>query len=466
MDANLLKQLENSLISYQENQETLDVVVQTAQKILGDDWMQTLPTAFDQSDTDENIKVVLRDKASHAINYYSALLAWQEAYSYLNNPQTITVEYLQERIPTLEYWLNLFGQEGLNLMQKVKELYTKKANGEVFEMTDSTPEVEETQPVAEVEESQQPVVEEQPAEQVIEPTEEQPASEVEQNEITPVEQEQTEVAADDVVTETATDYSEPQGNDKTLIEKIMHSDEAIEGEKTEDEVVEESDVIETNPLAQEWEDKNTAGEVPLEDWIDLDSIPTATVPVSDETVETPINDPQMVSQNWDIAAFLKQKELVDGANNWLSAWCVRMDNAEKTSYPHYGFIVDLMHDLKEKAQLVLDNQLLEDLVEQDVPGGRAGIKRLVDSIDKEIENLPDDFKTSTAEKIRLNAREILGKIDTSTEREEIEKAPDGFELMDDPYETSAQQIIDDFEKTEKEAQNKIDQLNVMEDNND
>ena len=248
---------------------------------------------------------------------------------------------------------------------------------------------------------------------------------------------------------------------------------------TEEETVEEKPVLieitkESNGTSEQEEeiseevtisdDKNTEAEDILKDLIALDSIPTAEPPVSPiREHKEPENDPQLVSQNWDITAYLKQKELFDAANNWLSAWCIRMDNAEKTSYPYYGFIVDLMHDLKEKAQLVLENQLLEDTVDQDVPEGRIGMERVVEAIDKELEILPDEFKTSTAEKVKLNAREILGRIDTSTEREEIEKAPDGFELIDDPYETSTQQIIDDFEKTEREAQNKIDNLNVMED---
>ena len=38
--------------------------------------------------------------------------------------------------------------------------------------------------------------------------------------------------------------------------------------------------------------------------------------------------------------------------------------------------------------------------------------------------------------------------------------------MDDPYAASADKIISDFEKTEQEAQNQIDKLNVIEDNKD
>ena len=77
-----------------------------------------------------------------------------------------------------------------------------------------------------------------------------------------------------------------------------------------------------------------------------------------------------------------------------------MDNSEKTDYPHYGFIVDIMHDLKEKIQTVLENQLLEELVEREIPGGQDAMKRLLSAIEKELDDLPDDFKISTAEKIK------------------------------------------------------------------
>ena len=103
MESDLLKQLKSSLILYQENQETLDVVVQNAQIALGDDWMKLLPTAFENEDIDEHTKEVLKERANHAINYYSGLLAWNEAYSYLNEPSSITTEELGKRLPILEY---------------------------------------------------------------------------------------------------------------------------------------------------------------------------------------------------------------------------------------------------------------------------------------------------------------------------------------------------------------------------
>ena len=63
VDANLLKQLENSLNLYQETQETLDVVVQNAQFLFGEEWMDKLPIAFDNEPLDMPTKIILKDKA-------------------------------------------------------------------------------------------------------------------------------------------------------------------------------------------------------------------------------------------------------------------------------------------------------------------------------------------------------------------------------------------------------------------
>ena len=50
------------------------------------------------------------------------------------------------------------------------------------------------------------------------------------------------------------------------------------------------------------------------------------------------------------------------------------------------------------------------------------------------------------------------------EKEDIVAPSDGFELMDYPYAVSTEQIISNFEKTEKEAEKRIDNLNVIYEN--
>ncbi len=506
VDENLLKQLENSLILYQENQETLNVVVQNAQNIFGDTWMNELPNAFDNIEQmDATNKSLLKDKANHVVHYYGALAAWQEASAYLSDPSVTTAQILSERLPVLEYWLNLFGNEGKALVARIRDLY-QQLSAQSADTPELVEDVDNSSQVQEVELPQAQEVQEDvqnaAAQEIAQATEEEILNEAPKEEPLVVEETQKETA--DLQVETTVEVSEvpaqevlPQEEQaetqKAVTEEISAQPEALPEEQAlQDENAQtpvvllqeetttapiEENAIEITEEKQEapqenvpeqpaWED--TLQETSLDDLIDPQSISQEGMQARHEFEErfapkeedyTPSN-----TQNWDIANFLRQKRLYDDANNWLSAWCIRMDNAEKTSYPHYGFIVDIMHDLKEKALNVLENQLLDELVEREIVDGRVGLERVVEAIDKELEDLPDDFKISTAEKIKLSAREVLGAMDTSTEKEFIGPAPDGFELMDDPYAASAEQIINDFEKTEKEVQNQIDKLNVMEDN--
>lgn len=484
VDENLLRQLENSLDLYQETQETLDVVVQNAQFLFGEEWLEKLPLAFDNQPMDTARKIVLKDKANHVVHYYGALAAWQEASTYLTDEKTATVDLLAERIPTLEYWLALFGNEGKDLVAQVKNLYQKLAQTDAHLAQEEEPaEIPEVIGTQELQQTAQQSVNPTVVEPVALPEtplqtnlpEHELPSLPEESEVLQTPPEQSEIlpaqiaSEEEMIVQVMPEiFKEPES-----LPEIAEKEELTQAQNNQPVLVEETleepkkeDIVltEEKPV---WQDKNTAGEMSLEELVDF-SIPSSVSQIPTEEFidakEVMQGTTQMVTQNWDLANFLRQKRLYDDANNWLSAWCIRMNNSEKTDYPHYGFIVDIMYDLKEKIQIVLENQLLEELVEREIPGGQEAMNRLLEALDKELEDLPDDFKMPTAEKIKLSAREILGAMDESSEKEFIGPAPDGFELMDDPYAASTEQILSDFEKTEEEAQNQIDKLNVIEEN--
>ena len=472
VDANLLKQLEDSLNAYQENQETLDTVVRVAQSALGSSWINQLPTVFDDASMPEEQKKLLKDKANHAVHYYGALLAWQEAGNYLQNPQNVTIQILEGRISTIEYWLSLFGQEGAVVVERLKALYVslkEKETNVVNEENVVLPQSEEVSNqnnvVQPVEQNTSSVLNEEALTEQHEEENHQSSLGMPEVETT---SEQNDFMASNSVNDTFSIVEENNEKNEVVVDTPAVLQTGEVAQISQNQPVEETILGATSEAT--WVDMNTDGEKSLDNYVDLEVQPSASNAISQEEFLNPAEVMQggfpVKTQNWDFATFLRQKRLYDEANNWLSAWCLRMDDAEKTDYPHYGFIVDLMHDLKEKTLIVLENQLLEDLVDVEIPGGRASLERLVSSLEKEIEDLPIDFQQSTSEKIKLNAREILGAIDTSNVKEEMDAAPDGFELMDDPYAASTEQILSDFEKTEQEAQNEIDKLNVIEDNED
>ncbi len=561
VDVNSLRELEKALADYQETQETLNTFVGIAQRILGDEWLSVLSDIIENDNTlVPNEKKVLKDKANHAIHYYGALAAWEEAYSYLNNTQVATLDLLRERLPVLEYWLNLFGQEGKDLVQKVRALAQQKAQEKTAEEEQQVEDLqqslsENSTPIVQAEvgrnESLQTMQSTDLAQesnlpedsQIIDVPQAQPLAQVEQgeklqevqvvepsvsSEVQEQEDEQTQVfeaeqeaqqasndaetvpetaLAEDVVVQSAEnqtitpvmaeevaevetlDAPEVQGDtlntvaDSAPVENVEQA-EAVEPEAAEN--VAQVDAVEPAPVSAEPNvetqsapeglivrqmpkpdiNRDTYPNLSLEELVDEGSAGALNAaPVQVATAEQNVAEPTYgFSQNWDIASYQRQKRLYDDANNWLNAWCIRMDNMDKTSYPHYGFIVDITYDLKEKIQNVLENQLLDELVDREIEGGKEALERLAQALDKELDGLPDDLKLSTKDKMELDAKAVLGALDTSNEKEYIGPAADGFELMDDPYAVPTEQIISDFEATEKNAQNEIDKLNVIEDN--
>lgn len=547
VDVNSLRELEKALADYQETQETLNTFVGIAQRILGDEWLSVLSDIIENDNTlVPNEKKVLKDKANHAIHYYGALAAWEEAYSYLNNTQVATLDLLRERLPVLEYWLNLFGQEGKDLVQKVRALAQQKAQEKTAEEEQQVEDLqqslsENSTPIVQAEvgrnESLQTMQSTDLAQesnlpedsQIIDVPQAQPLAQVEQgeklqevqvvepsvsSEVQEQEDEQTQVfeaeqeaqqasndaetvpetaLAEDVVAQSAEnqtitpvmaeevaevepfDAPEVQGDtlntvaDSTPVENVAPI-EAVEPAPVSAEPNVETQSAPEGLIVRQMPkpdiNRDTYPNLSLEELVDEGSAGALNAaPVQVATSEQNVAEPTYgFSQNWDIASYQRQKRLYDDANNWLNAWCIRMDNMDKTSYPHYGFIVDITYDLKEKIQNVLENQLLDELVDREIEGGKEALERLAQALDKELDGLPDDLKLSTKDKMELDAKAVLGALDTSNEKEYIGPAADGFELMDDPYAVPTEQIISDFEATEKNAQNEIDKLNVIEDN--
>lgn len=561
VDVNSLRELEKALADYQETQETLNTFVGIAQRILGDEWLSVLSDIIENDNTlVPNEKKVLKDKANHAIHYYGALAAWEEAYSYLNNTQVATLDLLRERLPVLEYWLNLFGQEGKDLVQKVRALAQQKAQEKTAEEEQQVEDLqqslsENSTPIVQAEVGQNESLQTMQStnlaqesnlpedSQIIDVPQAQPLAQVKQgeklqevqvvepsvsSEVQEQEDEQTQVfeaeqeaqqasndaetvpetaLAEDVVAQSVEnqtitpvmaeevaevepfDAPEVQGDtlntvaDSTPVENVAQA-EAVEPEAVEN--VAPTEAVEPAPASAEPNvetqsapeglivrqmpkpdiNRDTYPNLSLEELVDEGSAGALNAaPVQVATAEQNVAEPTYgFSQNWDIASYQRQKRLYDDANNWLNAWCIRMDNMDKTSYPHYGFIVDITYDLKEKIQNVLENQLLDELVDREIEGGKEALERLAQALDKELDGLPDDLKLSTKDKMELDAKAVLGALDTSNEKEYIGPAADGFELMDDPYAVPTEQIISDFEATEKNAQNEIDKLNVIEDN--
>jgi hypothetical protein len=119
---------------------------------------------------------------------------------------------------------------------------------------------------------------------------------------------------------------------------------------------------------------------------------------------------------------------------WIGSRCVNLNKIEKTEYPYYGVLVDLMQSVVKDCDELLARTDLGTSVEMWIAGGRRELTRLRTALTELIAAQEDMYKTSLEDLLDPEKmREVLGKLDLSNRKEKREPAPDGFELVDDPF---------------------------------
>ena len=103
-----------ALTAYQGTEESLNETVGVLSEEMGSNWTETV---FEQLG---GLSVELKDKLNHVLNYYAALMAWQETSGYLEQKQPFD-EKIQERLPVLKHWLDFFGDPGKELYNQLEQ---------------------------------------------------------------------------------------------------------------------------------------------------------------------------------------------------------------------------------------------------------------------------------------------------------------------------------------------------------
>jgi len=151
----------------------------------------------------------------------------------------------------------------------------------------------------------------------------------------------------------------------------------------------------------------------------------------------------------------RQLDFLHQAQAWISARCVELGNIEPHTYTYYGFLMDVYQQTVRDIQSVLTDPNSYAVVQQKRP---EAIKRLKDTevvLKSELDFSKDLFNPNPAPLIDQNmsaddARQALGNLDTSTYKEYLGPAPDGFEMLDDPYETESGELDEDKIKSDYE----------------
>ncbi len=500
MDRIDLTSVITALSAYAFDQKTLQPVVDTASTLWGEEWISSLPSALEESkDIPPEKHKVLEEKANHAIHYFGALAAWEEAQQYLANIATVNPEILTERIPTLEYWLALFGQEGNALIDKLK-----KAHGEMLTPSQVSLQQPDDEQNAENEQNQDT---ENPVQQTTSPLTDNVQDMSQTSDTQPIESDAISSSDSFVVDEVENEGNSKEGTadvplenseqEETYTQEDIPSDqvnnapvenvppstsrdktEVITPQKNEDlslvqpastdgteketipensldaKVEEEGDVVfppEDATLEESEQGPEESVEIVEDMQETIEDLSIETTPTTEMLKESS----NAIELNLDIKNFLKEKNLYDQVIAWVGARCVH-ENIELGAYPHYGFVIDLMSSLKYTIQTMLNNPLLDEVIEMQLPEGRQGLNKLLDALTTELAPFFEKQEEINAEQ----ARTLLGQMDDSKKKEYFGPAPDGFELMDNPYNKDKEQEEASIPVTNEEFDKEYSQENA------
>ena len=134
----------------------------------------------------------------------------------------------------------------------------------------------------------------------------------------------------------------------------------------------------------------------------------------------------------------KQLDFVNMVHSWMDARCISLGNIEIYTYKHYGFLIDAMEQTKKDIKEVLSSPAYYPAIEATRPNGLQMLQNSLVALEKDLEIAYDNAPSETTALIKDDvnpdeARRMLGMIDTSNKKEYLGPAPDGFEMLDDPF---------------------------------
>ncbi len=124
--------------------------------------------------------------------------------------------------------------------------------------------------------------------------------------------------------------------------------------------------------------------------------------------------------------------------SWINARCIQEGNIEIYAYKHYGFLIETLQLVHDDIESLLADPILYPAIEQVQENGLKTLQNSLVAIKKDLsiahDNMPSDSTNLIGDDINTDdIKKSLGMLDTSNQKEYLGPAPDGFEVMDDPY---------------------------------
>ncbi len=434
-----ISQLTNALNTYDGSQDSMINFASLAQQILGDNWFSVIYEAMG------TLPQPLQEKLDHVYRYYGASLSWGEIQEYLNQTEPLDVAQISERIPTLEYWLSFFNEPGI---QAVEQLKAKLQATPQPALTDTPP--ADFQPTTE---SADMTINQNTAGNY-EYSTDNSNLQSDGNTFAP---QQTSSSADNVNAAYDANSQAYDPNAQAYDSNAQAYDPNAQAYDPNAQAYDpnaqayDPNAQAYDPNAQVYDpnaqayDPNAQAYDPNAQTYDPNAQaydPNAQAYNPNAPVETTPYQPEEPESNEQFLAkrAFRQLDFVNSVHAWIEARCIDLGKIEIYNYKHYGFLIDAMEQAKKDIQEVLASPVYYPALESVRPNGLKTLQNSLVALEKDLEIAYDNSPTESSPLVNdeidsEEARKMLGMVDTSNQKEYLGPAPDGFEMIDDPYQT-------------------------------
>lgn len=487
----------DSLENYTGELDSLNAFTTVVSEELGPDWTDKIYTVL------ADIPAPLKEKLDHAFNYYAAITAWDEIQSYLTQAEPLDYAQTLERIPVLEHWLAFFGAPGQEVVTQLQERLKREGqesaqNTALLDEPFAQPLIETSQPEVSHPETNTPVGTQSASQEEPHPVSNETSETV-----------SIESVASSVVSPVQNDvnrYQRPsqvEVQSETSIDQKEMSDEhenngPLSGDALQnrihdifsDDHTDQQNGISTDPFVPDFVNEpvmiEKTQEVKTQEAQTVDPIQQPVIqdvqfetieaePIKKESIEEMSMEedaPQDIplvresEEEWKINKVFRQIDFEGQIQSWISGRSFELGYSNPYNYRYYGFLVDVMDKTIEEIKEVLADTKLYDLIERKKKGGVHYLQNQLIALEKQSkeahESVASDLSPLPREDLSVDdLKKTLGQMDYSTEKEYAEPAPDGFEMVEDPYENMDEDTLKkEYEKIESEGNLQNEEVTV------
>ena len=441
-----------ALSSYQGDQPSLMRFVETATQELGVNWTETIYQTL------PNLPSGLKEKLDHAFQYHGATLSWNEIQSYLSSSAPLDIATVSTRVEPLSYWLKFFGEAGETAVQKLKDKLDQEKENQTASLIEnqSVEQPENNEIIQEIDDPNLDGFEEesslnnnQEIDSYNDPMSLEPETsneEYPQEEYTDETYEEDPYTQEEYVGETYEEapYTQEEYMGETY-EEAPYTQEEYMGETYEEAPYTQEEyageTYEEDPYTQEEYIGETYEEAPYTQEEYIENEPQGSVEDMESPFwRTPVYKPEKQETNEEFMAkkVFHQLDFLTAVRCWINARCISLGNKEIYSYRHYGFLIDLMEETKKDLEIVLASPTFYPAIEQVRAEGlkllQSALKALESDLKIAYDNLPSELTDLISDSTNVDdLKKMLGALDTSNKPELLGVAPDGFEMLEDPF---------------------------------